>query len=115
MVERAYSVTPVRPSPSTSEMTLAICFSVFSGVSNLRLSFSVGSSVSFGHISSLIIYYKLRYALSWPVRYDFAISYLFKRFSPFQGFSRNLTGITSSYSILTMKIILIAICCFQGL
>ena len=25
MVERSYSVTPVRPSPSQSEMTLAIC------------------------------------------------------------------------------------------
>ena len=37
MLERAYSVTPVRPSPSASD------------VSNLRLSFSGGATMSFGH------------------------------------------------------------------
>ena len=40
MMERAYSVTPVRLSLYSS------------GISNLRLSFSGGASMSFGHISS---------------------------------------------------------------
>ena len=43
-MKRVYSVTPVRPSAS--------------GVSSLRLSFSGGASVSFGHVSSLLLSWK---------------------------------------------------------
>ena len=46
MVERAYSVTPVRQPVSVR---------VRDGISNLRLNFQVGTSMSFRHISSFVI------------------------------------------------------------